>query len=92
MSCETSCNEAKTIAAGACCTAIFKAFASEIVPELTQYAMQVGEETSRPIEIYLAVTVLYVISALVINRIMAFIEKRSRVPGFVAAGTGAGGH
>ena len=54
--------------------------------------MQVGEETSRPIEIYLAVTVLYVISALVINRVMALIEKRSRVPGFVAAGTGAGGH
>jgi len=35
--------------------------------------------------------VLYVISALIINRIMAFIEKRVRVPGFVAAGTG-GGH
>ena len=62
------------------------------IPELTQYALQVGEETSRPIEIYLAVTVLYVISALVINRIMAFIEKRARVPGFVASGTGAGGH
>jgi glutamate/aspartate transport system permease protein len=61
------------------------------IPELTQYAMQVGEETSRPIEIYLAVTVLYVISALVINRIMAFVEKRARVPGFVVAGTG-GGH
>ena len=61
------------------------------IPELTQYAMQVGEETSRPIEIYLAVTVLYVISALVINRIMAFIEKRSRVPGFNAASS-AGGH
>ena len=62
------------------------------IPELTQYALQVGEETSRPIEIYLAVTVLYVISALIINRIMAFIEKRSRVPGFVSSGTGAGGH
>ena len=62
------------------------------IPELTQFALQAGEETSRPIEVYLAVTVLYVISALVINRIMAFIEKRSRVPGFVAAGTGAGGH
>ena len=61
------------------------------IPELTQYAMQVGEETSKPIEIYLAVTVLYVISALVINRIMTVIEKRSRVPGFVAASTG-GGH
>jgi glutamate/aspartate transport system permease protein len=62
------------------------------IPELTQYALQVGEETSRPIEVYLAVTVLYVISALVINRIMAFVEKRARVPGFVASGTGAGGH
>lgn len=61
------------------------------IPELTQFALQAGEETSRPIEIYLGVTVLYIISALVINRIMAFIEKRSRVPGFVAAGTG-GGH
>ena len=49
------------------------------------------ELTSRPIEIYLLVTVFYVISALVINRIRAFIEKRARVPGFVAAGTG-GGH
>ena len=62
------------------------------IPELTQFALQAGEETSRPIEIYLGVTILYVISALVINRIMAFIEKRARVPGFVAAGTGAGGH
>ncbi|MET4579946.1 amino acid ABC transporter permease [Ottowia thiooxydans] len=61
------------------------------IPELTQFALQAGEETSRPIEVYLGVTVLYIISAMVINRIMAFIEKRSRVPGFVAAGTG-GGH
>ena len=61
------------------------------IPELTQYAMQVGEETSKPILIYLAVTVLYVISALVVNRIMGYIERKSRVPGFVAAGTG-GGH
>ena len=61
------------------------------IPELSQFALQAGEETARPIEVYLAVTVLYVISALVINRIMAFVEKRVRVPGFVASGTG-GGH
>ena len=61
------------------------------IPDLTQFALQAGEETARPIEVYLAVTVLYVISALVINRIMAFVEKRVRVPGFVASGTG-GGH
>ncbi|MNT27915.1 putative glutamine ABC transporter permease protein GlnM [compost metagenome] len=61
------------------------------VTELTWLAMQAGEETSRPIEIYAAVTVLYVISALTINRIMAFIEKRSRVPGLIAL-AGSGGH
>ena len=61
------------------------------IPELTQFALQAGEETSRPIEIYLGVTILYVISALVINRIMAFIEKRARVPGLIVAG-GSGGH
>ncbi|KAF1043961.1 amino acid ABC transporter permease [Xylophilus sp.] len=62
------------------------------VTELTWFAMQVGEETSRPTEIYLAVTVLYVISAFALNRIMAFIEKRSRVPGFIVSGNTGGGH
>jgi glutamate/aspartate transport system permease protein len=65
------------------------AFAVSIT-ELTFFAQQVGEETSRGIEVYLAVTALYVVSALAINRIMAFIEKRVRVPGLVAS-TG-GGH
>ena len=51
------------------------------VTELTWFAMQVGEETARPIEFYAAVTVLYIISAVTINRIMAVIERRSRVPG-----------
>ena len=66
------------------------AFAVSIA-ELTQFSLQAGEETSRPIPIYLGVTVLYMISALTINRVMAFIEKKVRVPGFVAAGS-AGGH
>ncbi|MFG5778732.1 amino acid ABC transporter permease [Comamonas sp. J-3] len=66
------------------------AFAVSIA-ELTMFAMQAQEETSRGIEVYLAVTGLYMISAFVINRIMAFIEKKSRIPGFIAAG-GAGGH
>jgi glutamate/aspartate transport system permease protein len=65
------------------------AFAVSIT-ELTFFAQQAGEETARGIEIYLAVTALYVVSALTINRIMAFIEKRVRVPGMVAS-TG-GGH
>jgi glutamate/aspartate transport system permease protein len=61
------------------------------VTELTFFAQQAGEETSRGVEIYMAVTALYVISAFAINRIMAYIEKRVRVPGFVAS-TGGGGH
>ena len=61
------------------------------VAELTLFAMQAQEETSRGIEVYLAVTGLYMISAFAINRIMAFIEKKSRVPGFIATG-GSGGH
>ena len=53
--------------------------------------MQAQEETGRGIEVYMAVTGLYVISAFAINRIMAFIEKRTRVPGLSAA-SAAGGH
>ncbi len=60
------------------------------VAELTMFAMQAQEETTRGVEVYLAVTTLYVISAFVINRVMASIEKRSRVPGLIAAG--GGGH
>ncbi|SFD43595.1 amino acid ABC transporter permease [Paracidovorax konjaci] len=62
------------------------------VTELTMFAMQAQEETSRGIEIYLAVTGLYMVSAFAINRIMAFIEKRARVPGFIVAGGAGGGH
>jgi len=63
------------------------------VTELTMFAMQAQEETSRGIEVYLAVTGLYVISAFAINRIMAYIEKKTRVPGFiVSASAGGGGH
>lgn len=61
------------------------AFAVSIA-ELTQFAMQSQEETSRGIEMYLGVTGLYIVSALVVNRIMAFIEKRVRVPGYVGGG------
>jgi len=62
------------------------------VAELTMFAMQAQEETSRGIEVYLAVTTLYIISAFAINRIMAFIEKRTRIPGMVVSGAAGGGH
>ena len=55
------------------------------VPELTLFAMQAQEETSKGVEIYLAVTLLYALSAFAVNRIMNQIEKRSRVPGFIVS-------
>lgn len=61
------------------------------IPELTQFYLQAGEETSAQIEIYIGVVILYVISAMAVNRIMKFIERKIRVPGFVAA-AGSGGH
>jgi glutamate/aspartate transport system permease protein len=66
------------------------AFAVSIA-ELTMFAMQAQEETSRGIEIYLGVTALYALSAFVVNRVFAFIEKRVRIPGFIVSG-GTGGH
>ena len=67
------------------------AFAVSIA-ELTFFARQSGEETSQPVQMYLAVTVLYAISAFAVNRVMGLIEKKTRVPGFVAAGGMGGGH
>ena len=67
------------------------AFAVSIA-ELTMFAMQAQEETSRGIEIYLAVTVLYAVSAFAVNRIFALIEKKAQIPGFVMAGAPGGGH
>jgi glutamate/aspartate transport system permease protein len=55
------------------------------VPELTLFALQAQEETSRGIEIYLAVTGLYVVSALSMNRLMAWVERKVRLPGFITA-------
>ena len=61
------------------------AFAVSIA-ELTMFAMQAQEETSRGIEIYLAVTGLYFISAFAINRVMLFVEHRAQVPGMIGGG------
>jgi len=58
------------------------AFAVSVV-ELTMFAMQAGEETSRNIEVYLAVTGLYFISAFAINRVLLGVESRVRVPGMI---------
>ena len=67
------------------------AFAVSIA-ELTMFAMQAQEETSRGIEVYLAVTILYGISAFAVNRVFGFIETKVRIPGFIVAGGTGGGH
>ena len=56
------------------------------IAELTMFAMQAQEETSRGIEVYLAVSGLYFLSAFVINRIALAIEHKVQVPGMI------GGH
>ncbi|MEY4751848.1 MAG: hypothetical protein RIQ60_4062 [Pseudomonadota bacterium] len=61
------------------------AFAVSIA-ELTMFAMQAQEETSRGVEIYLAVTGLYFVSAFVVNRVALAIEGRLRIPGTLGGG------
>lgn len=56
------------------------AFAVSIA-ELTMFAMQAQEETSRGIEVYLAVTGLYFASAFLVAGLALWIEHRVQVPG-----------
>jgi glutamate/aspartate transport system permease protein len=55
------------------------------VLELTFQARQMQEDSEQGIETFLAVTVLYFVCAFAANRLMAFLERRSRVPGTIAA-------
>ena len=57
------------------------------ISELTLFALQAQEETSRGIEIYLAVTGLYFFTAFALNRVFHFVEQRVRVPGMIGGGT-----
>ena len=61
--------------------------------ELFFRTREMGELTFRYFEAFAAATVIYVVIAMIANRIMAFIEKRTAIPGFISgAGAGAGGH
>lgn len=59
--------------------------------ELFFRTREMGELTFRYYEAFTAATVAYVAIALIANRVMAFIEKRSAIPGFISGGVG-GGH
>jgi len=56
------------------------------VLELTFNARQMQEDSEQGIETYLVVTLLYFFCAFVANRVMAVIEKRAHVPGYIAGG------
>jgi glutamate/aspartate transport system permease protein len=53
------------------------------VSELTMFARQAGEETSQPVLMFFAVTLLYFVSAFVINRVLKWVEVKVRVPGMI---------
>lgn len=55
------------------------------ISELTMFALQAQEETARGIEIYLAVTGLYFVSAFAINRLAHWVDRRTQVPGLMGA-------
>jgi len=51
------------------------------ISELTMFALQAGEETSRNIEMFAATTFLYFVSAFAVNRVALWVENRMRIPG-----------
>jgi glutamate/aspartate transport system permease protein len=55
--------------------------------ELTFRAREIGEYTFSFFEAFTAATVIYVVIAMTANRVMAYVERRFAVPGYV---TGAG--
>jgi glutamate/aspartate transport system permease protein len=56
------------------------------VLELYFQYKQIIEKTNQVLEITIVVTAIYFILAFTVNRIMAFIEKRVRVPGYITSG------
>lgn len=56
------------------------------ISELTMFYLQAGEETSRNLEMILAITAAYFVSAFSINRIALLLENRTRVPGMIGGG------
>ncbi len=60
-------------------------YAVGVLERYFQYK-QIIEKTSQVLEITIVVTAIYFILAFSVNRIMAFIENRTRVPGYIAGG------
>lgn len=54
--------------------------------ELTFRTREMGEVTFAYFEAYIAATLTYVVVAMTVNRIMAWVERSTRVPGYIAGG------
>lgn len=54
--------------------------------ELTFRTREMGEVTFAYFEAYVAATLAYVTVAMTVNRIMAWVERRTAVPGYIAGG------
>jgi glutamate/aspartate transport system permease protein len=54
--------------------------------ELTFRSREMGEYTFRFFEAFSAATLIYIAIGMTVNRVMAFIEKRVAVPGYIAGG------
>ena len=59
--------------------------------ELFFRTREMGELTFRYFEAFAAATIVYVVIAMAANRVMALIERRVAIPGFISGGAG-GGH
>lgn len=53
--------------------------------DITMRANEMGENTFQFFAAYCWATFLYIVISLAVNRIMAFLERRTAVPGFIAA-------
>ncbi len=55
------------------------------LPELTMRANEMGENTFEFFAAYLWATVLYIVIAIAVNRLMHWVETRSAIPGFITS-------
>jgi glutamate/aspartate transport system permease protein len=53
--------------------------------ELSRQAQQLVDYTAQPYEAFIAVTVLYLAINVVVMQFMRWLEKRTRVPGYLVA-------
>jgi len=54
--------------------------------ELTFRARELGEYTFNFFEAFMAATLIYIVIAMTANRVMAVLERRTAVPGYIAGG------